>query len=91
MGDVVCSKKYDIYCPPSCARFFDGPWCSILDAWRVFGRDVTDGGVVAGAIVRPKFNLQPEPFGGACNASWRGCALLKHDQPPGNQLFGPID
>merc|ERR1719454_1988455 len=50
MGDVEYGKIYDIYFPPSYLRLFDGPACSIIDMWRIFGRDMTNGGLVVGTI-----------------------------------------
>merc|ERR1712039_515190 len=56
MGDVEYGKIYDIYFPPSYLRLFDGPSCSIIDMWRIFGRDMANGGLVVGR----------EEFGGPC-------------------------
>eukprot|EP00420_Gonyaulax_spinifera_P036434 CAMPEP_0197870484 /NCGR_PEP_ID=MMETSP1439-20131203/1168_1 /TAXON_ID=66791 /ORGANISM="Gonyaulax spinifera, Strain CCMP409" /LENGTH=309 /DNA_ID=CAMNT_0043489379 /DNA_START=49 /DNA_END=974 /DNA_ORIENTATION=+ len=68
MGDVDYGKIYDIYFPPNYLRLFDGPSCSILDMWRILGRDMTNGGLVVGTIIKPKLGLQPKPFGEACYA-----------------------
>merc|ERR1712190_702548 len=38
MGDVEYGKIYDIYFPPEYLRLFDGPSCSVVDMWRIFGR-----------------------------------------------------
>merc|ERR1712242_403403 len=62
MGDVEYGKIYDIYFPPAYLRLFDGPSCSIIDMWRIFGRDMINGGLVVGTIIKPKLGLQPKPF-----------------------------
>merc|ERR1711933_631045 len=87
MGDVEYGKIYDIYFPPSYLRLFDGPACSIIDMWRIFGRDMTNGGLVVGTIIKPKLGLQPKPFGEACYAFWQGGDFIKNDEPQGNQVF----
>merc|ERR1719386_339832 len=66
MGDVEYGKIYDIYFPPSYLRLFDGPAVNITDMWRLFGRSMTNGGLVVGTIIKPKLGLQPTPFGEAC-------------------------
>jgi ribulose-bisphosphate carboxylase large chain len=87
MGDVEYGKIYDIYFPPSYLRLFDGPSCSIIDMWRIFGRDMANGGLVVGTIIKPKLGLQPKPFGEACYAFWQGGDFIKNDEPQGNQVF----
>merc|ERR1712232_1136963 len=87
MGDVKYGKIYDIYFPPSYLRLFDGPSCSIIDMWRIMGRDLTNGGLVVGTIIKPKLGLQPKPFGEACYAFWQGGDFIKNDEPQGNQVF----
>merc|ERR1719386_41631 len=72
MGDVEYGKIYDIYFPPSMLRLFDGPAVNIKDMWRLFGRSMTNGGLVVGTIIKPKLGLQPTPFGEACYAFWQG-------------------
>merc|ERR1712004_617681 len=57
MGDVDYGKIYDIYFPPKFLRLFDGPSCSIIDMWRILGRDMTNGGLVVGTIIKPKLGL----------------------------------
>merc|ERR1712159_288473 len=87
MGDVEYGKIYDMYFPPPFLRKFDGPSCNILDMWRCLGRDLTNGGLVVGTIIKPKLGLQPKPFGEACYAFWQGGDFIKNDEPQGNQPF----
>merc|ERR1712159_887094 len=87
MGDVEYGKIYDMYFPPQYLRLFDGPSCNIVDMWRNLGRDLTNGGLVVGTIIKPKLGLQPKPFGEACYAFWQGGDFIKNDEPQGNQIF----
>merc|ERR1719311_872405 len=87
MGGVEYGKIYDIYFPPQYLRLFDGPACNIIDMWRNLGRDLTNGGLVTGTIIKPKLGLQPKPFGEACYAFWQGGDFIKNDEPQGNQVF----
>merc|ERR1711988_952120 len=87
MGDVEYGKIYDMYFPPKYLRLFDGPSCNIVDMWRNLGRDLTNGGLVVGTIIKPKLGLQPKPFGEACYAFWQGGDFIKNDEPQGNQIF----
>merc|ERR1712203_679357 len=87
MGDVEYGKIYDFYLPPEYLRLFDGPSCNIIDMWRMGGRDMTNGGLVVGTIIKPKLGLQPKPFGEACYAFWQGGDFIKNDEPQGNQVF----
>merc|ERR1712224_321837 len=86
MGDVEYGKIYDIYFPPKYLRLFDGPACNIVDMWRNLGRDLTNGGLVVGTIIKPKLGLQPKPFGEACYAFWQGGDFIKNDEPLGATL-----
>merc|ERR1719174_1213531 len=87
MGDVEYGKIYDFYFPPPFLRKFDGPNRSIVDMWRTLGRQLVDGGLVTGTIIKPKLGLQPKPFGEACYAFWQGGDFIKNDEPQGNQAF----
>merc|ERR1739848_337361 len=87
MGDVEYGKIYDMYFPPQYLRLFDGPACNIIDMWRNLGRNLTNGGLVVGTIIKPKLGLQPKPFGEACYAFWQGGDFIKNDEPQGNQAF----
>merc|ERR1712124_162558 len=86
MGDVEYGKIYDFYFPPPFLRKFDGPSRSIVDMWRTLGRQLTDGGLVTGTIIKPKLGLQPKPFGEACYAFWQGGDFIKNDEPLGATL-----
>ncbi|TCP42955.1 ribulose-bisphosphate carboxylase [Rhodovulum marinum] len=90
MGDVEYAKMHDFYVPPAYLRLFDGPAMNIADMWRVLGRDVTDGGMVVGTIIKPKLGLRPQPFADACYEFWLGGDFIKNDEPQGNQVFAPL-
>jgi hypothetical protein len=40
-------------------------------------RSLTNGGIVVGTIIKPKFGLQPKPFGESCYAFWQGGDFIK--------------
>ncbi|ARE41635.1 Ribulose bisphosphate carboxylase [Rhodovulum sp. P5] len=90
MGDVEYAKMHDFYVPPAYLRLFDGPAMNIQDMWRVLGRDVNDGGMVVGTIIKPKLGLRPQPFADACYEFWLGGDFIKNDEPQGNQTFAPL-
>ncbi|MBZ4022478.1 ribulose 1,5-bisphosphate carboxylase [Rhodobacter sp. TJ_12] len=90
MGDVEYAKMHDFYVPPAYLRLFDGPSMNIADMWRVLGRDVNDGGMVVGTIIKPKLGLRPQPFADACYEFWLGGDFIKNDEPQGNQTFAPL-
>jgi ribulose-bisphosphate carboxylase large chain len=90
MGDVEYAKMHDFYVPPAYLRLFDGPAMNIADMWRVLGRDITDGGMVVGTIIKPKLGLRPQPFADACYEFWLGGDFIKNDEPQGNQVFAPL-
>ncbi|HAI70057.1 MAG TPA: ribulose 1,5-bisphosphate carboxylase, partial [Gammaproteobacteria bacterium] len=89
MGDVEYAKMVDFYVPPPFLRLFDGPNRNIVDMWRVLGRDLTNGGMVVGTIIKPKLGLRPRPFADACYQFWLGGDFIKNDEPQGNQVFAP--
>jgi len=89
MGDVEYAKMHDFYVPPSYLRLFDGPLRNIEDLWRVLGRPLQDGGMIAGTIIKPKLGLRPELFAEACYQFWLGGDFVKNDEPQGNQVFAP--
>jgi len=37
---------------------FDGPSKDITDLWNLLGRSRTDGGYIAGTIIKPKLGLK---------------------------------
>ncbi len=90
MSDVEYAKLHDFYMPPSMVALFDGPARNIRDLWRVLGRPLVDGGVVLGAIIKPKLGLTPQRFADACYEFWLGGDFIKNDEPQGNQVFAPL-
>ncbi|MBU1611669.1 MAG: ribulose-bisphosphate carboxylase, partial [Proteobacteria bacterium] len=90
MGDVEYAKMHDFYVPRCYLELFDGPAMNIQDFWRVLGRGETNGGMIAGTIVKPKLGLRPKPFAQACHDFWLGGDFVKNDEPQGNQVFAPL-
>ncbi len=89
MGDVKQLQMQDFYVPWSMLRLFDGPSMDITDMWDILGRSRTDGGYIAGTIIKPKLGLRPEPFAKAAYQFWLGGDFIKNDEPQGNQTFCP--
>jgi len=89
MGDVKHLQMQDFYVPWSMLRQFDGPAKDITDLWDILGRPRTDGGYIAGTIIKPKLGLRPEPFAAAAYQFWLGGDFIKNDEPQGNQVFCP--
>ncbi|MGV6851145.1 MAG: ribulose-bisphosphate carboxylase [bacterium] len=90
MGDIEHAKIIDFFVPPRAIQLFDGPSKDITDMWRVLGRDMTDGGYIAGTIIKPKLGLRPKPFAEAAYQFWLGGDFIKNDEPQGNQVFCPM-
>lgn len=90
MGDIEYAKMIDFWVPPEVIRQFDGPAMNITELWRILGRPVTDGGYIAGTIIKPKLGLRPEPFAKAAYEFWLGGDFIKNDEPQGNQVFAPV-
>jgi ribulose-bisphosphate carboxylase large chain len=90
MGDVEYAKMLDFYVPPKLLALFDGPAMNIQDMWRILGRDLDNGGMVVGTIIKPKLGLRPQPFADACHQFWLGGDFIKNDEPQGNQVFAPM-
>ncbi|MDO9385842.1 MAG: ribulose-bisphosphate carboxylase [Thiobacillus sp.] len=90
MGDVKHLQMQDFYVPWSMLRQFDGPAKDITDLWDILGRSRTDGGYIAGTIIKPKLGLRPEPFAHAAYQFWLGGDFIKNDEPQGNQVFCPV-
>ncbi|MCW8860837.1 MAG: RuBisCO large subunit C-terminal-like domain-containing protein, partial [Rhodospirillales bacterium] len=90
MGDVEYAKMMDFYMPPAMLMLFDGPAMNIVDMWRILGRDLTNGGMVVGTIIKPKLGLRPDPFADACYKFWLGGDFIKNDEPQANQTFAPM-
>ncbi len=89
MGDIKNAQMQDFYVPPKMLQLFDGPAMDITDLWRLLGRSVTEGGYIAGTIIKPKLGLRPEPFAEAAYQFWLGGDFIKNDEPQGNQVFAP--
>ncbi len=90
MGDVDYAKLLDFYVPPAFLRLFDGPTMNIQDMWRILGRDLDNGGMVVGTIIKPKLGLRSKPFADACYQFWLGGDFIKNDEPQGNQVYAPM-
>jgi len=90
MGDVKNLQMIDFWIPESKLYLYDGPASDISDLWRILGRDVKDGGYIAGTIIKPKLGLRPEPFAEAAYQFWLGGDFIKNDEPQGNQTFAPL-
>jgi len=90
MGDVEYAKLLDFWVPPGFLRLFDGPSKGIQDMWRILGRDLDNGGMVVGTIIKPKLGLRPKPFAEACYQFWLGGDFIKNDEPQGNQVYAPM-
>ena len=90
MADVDYAKMHDFFFPPAYLRLYDGPSKNIEDMWRVLGRPLTNGGMVVGAIIKPKLGLRSEQFAEACRQFWLGGDFIKNDEPQGNQVFAPL-
>ena len=90
MGDCANLQMQDFYMPPRMLQLFDGPQKDITDMWRILGRDVKEGGYIAGTIIKPKLGLRPEPFAEAAYQFWLGGDFIKNDEPQGNQVFCPM-
>jgi ribulose-bisphosphate carboxylase large chain len=90
MGDVKHLQMQDFYVPWSMLRQFDGPAKDITDLWDILGRPRTNGGYIAGTIIKPKLGLRPEPFAKAAYQFWLGGDFIKNDEPQGNQVFCPV-
>ncbi len=90
MADVEYAKMQDFFFPPAYLRLYDGPSKNIEDMWRVLGRPLTNGGMVVGAIIKPKLGLRSEQFADACYQFWLGGDFVKNDEPQGNQVFAPL-
>ena len=90
MGDIEHGRMYDFHVPNRALELFDGPSRNIVDLWRTLGRPLTNGGFIAGTIIKPKLGLRPEPFAKAAYEFWCGGDFIKNDEPQGNQVFSPM-
>ena len=87
MGDVQCAQMQDFHVPKQMLDIFDGPSKDITDLWNLLGRDRTNGGYIAGTIIKPKLGLRPKPFAEAAYQFWLGGDFIKNDEPQGNQKY----
>ena len=87
MGDVKCAQMVDFHVPKQMLDIFDGPSMDITDLWNILGRSRTDGGYIAGTIIKPKLGLRPKPFAEAAYQFWLGGDFIKNDEPQGNQIY----
>jgi len=90
MGDVANSQMQDFYVPPAMLNLFDGPSVDITDLWNLLGRPRSEGGYIAGTIIKPKLGLRPDQFASAAYQFWLGGDFIKNDEPQGNQVFCPL-
>ncbi len=90
MGDVQCAQMIDFHIPRKMLDLYDGPSVDITDMWNLLGRSRTEGGYIAGTIIKPKLGLRPEPFAEAAYQFWLGGDFIKNDEPQGNQVFCPM-
>ena len=90
MGDIIGLRLLDFGMPECMVKKFIGPATNIEDMWKTMGRPTTDGGYIAGTIIKPKLGLRPEPFAKACYDFWLGGTFIKNDEPQANQVFCPI-
>lgn len=90
MGDVQCAQMIDFHVPKAMLDIFDGPAVDITDLWNILGRSRTEGGYIAGTIIKPKLGLRPKPFAEAAYQFWLGGDFIKNDEPQGNQVYARI-
>lgn len=90
MGDVQCAQMIDFHVPKQMLDIFDGPAMDITDLWNILGRSRTEGGYIAGTIIKPKLGLRPKPFAEAAYQFWLGGDFIKNDEPQGNQVYARI-
>ncbi len=90
MGEIADLKLHDFHLPEPFINAFDGPAVTIASHWKHLGRDETAGGMIVGAILKPKLGLGPEALAEAAYHFWRGGDLVENDQPQGHQSFAPF-
>ena len=90
MGEIADLKLFDFHLPESYLKAFDGPQVTIASHWKHLGRDEAAGGMIVGAILKPKLGLSPEALAHAAYQFWRGGDLVENDQPQGHQSFSPL-
>ena len=90
MAEVAALKLHDFHLPHGYLSKFSGPQTTIASLWRLLGQDETAGGLIVGAILKPKLGLRPTGLAGAAYQFWLEGDLVKNDQPQGNQSFAPL-
>ena len=90
MAEIAAVKLHDFHLPEGFLTTFAGPATTIARLWRHLGRDEVAGGMIVGAILKPKLGLRPEGLAEAAYQFWRGGDLVENDQPQGNQSFAPL-
>ena len=90
MGEIAAVKLHDFHLPEPYLNAFDGPKTTIASHWQHLGRDKTAGGMIVGAILKPKLGLPPEALADAAYHFWLGGDLVENDQPQGHQSFAPL-
>ncbi len=90
MSEIDAVKLHDFHLPAPFLKAFHGPATTIARLWQHLGRDPLSGGMITGAILKPKLGLRPEGLADAAYQFWLGGDLVKNDQPQGNQSFAPL-
>jgi ribulose-bisphosphate carboxylase large chain len=90
MGEIADLKLHDFHLPEEFLKAFDGPQTTIANHWQHLGRDTTAGGMIVGAILKPKLGLPPEALASAAYQFWLGGDLVENDLPQGHQSFAPL-
>ncbi len=90
MGEIAAVKLHDFHLPKTYFTRFKGPSTTIAKHWQHLGRNQSAGGMITGAILKPKLGLNPEALAEAAYQFWRGGDLVENDQPQGNQSFAPL-
>ncbi len=90
MAEIANLKLHDFHLPKAYLSAFDGPATTIAKHWQHLGRDPDAGGMIIGAILKPKLGLRPDALADAAYQFWRGGDLVENDQPQGNQRFAPL-
>jgi len=89
--DILSYEIRDIFFPMGFLRLFDGPAVNGQDLWRSMSRPRKGGGMILGAVLRPRTGLLPEDLGAACLRLWKDCDLIRSDEHQQNQVYCPVD
>ncbi len=90
MSEIADVKLHDFHLPERFIKALDGPKTTIASHWQHLGRDTAAGGMIVGAILKPKLGLGPEALAEAAYRFWLGGDLVENDQPQGHQSFAPL-